>query len=224
MNTKRISPILLACIFASICSATFAQDALPDGVSPDAALTRLKAGNARFVTESVNQSRQNAVRRAATAGAQHPFAIIVTCADSRLTPELIFDKNIGDIFVIRSAGNVIDDHALGGIEFAVKTFGTRLIVVLGHQNCGAVKAALTSDTAPGHIGSILRDIQPAVKEAKTQEGDLLINAIKDNARLIAAKIGKDADLGDARSEVRIVSGYYELDTGHVEWLDAPAKK
>jgi carbonic anhydrase len=221
---KPIIRILFACMLISLCRATFAQDAPPKSVSPEAALTRLKAGNARFVTESVNQSRQNAVRRAATAGAQHPFAIIVTCADSRLTPELIFDKSIGDIFVIRSAGNVIDDHALGGIEFAVKTFGTRLIVVLGHQSCGAVKAALTSDTAPGHIGSILRDIQPAVKEAKTQEGDLLTNAIKDNARLISEKIGKDADLGDLRSDVRIVSGYYELDTGHVEWLETPGNK
>jgi carbonic anhydrase len=182
------------------------------------------AGNSRFVTDAVSQGRPNAARRAATAVAQHPFAIIVTCADSRTAPELIFDQNIGDIFVVRSAGNVIDDHALGGIEFAVKTFGTRLIVVLGHQSCGAVKAALTSHTAPGHIGSILRDIQPAVKEAKGQDGDLLINAIKDNARLVAAKIGKEADLGDHKSEVRIVSGYYELDSGHVEWLETPAQK
>ena len=223
MNTKTISRILFTCVLASICIATYAKDA-PDSVTPEAALLRLKAGNARFVTEPVSQGRPNAARRAATAKAQHPFAIVVTCADSRTAPELIFDQNIGDIFVVRSAGNVIDDHALGGIEFAAKTFGTRLIVVLGHQSCGAVKAALTSDTAPGHIGSILRDIQPAVKQAKHQAGDLLTNAVKDNARLVAEKIGKDAELGDHKSEVRIVSGYYELDSGHVEWLETPGNK
>jgi carbonic anhydrase len=224
MNTKRIRRVLLASILLSLCGAAYAKDAPTVSVSPEAALLRLKTGNARFVTEAVSQGRPNAARREATAKAQHPFAIIVTCADSRTAPELVFDQNIGDIFVVRSAGNVIDDHALGGIEFAVKTFGTRLIVVLGHQSCGAVKAALTGDTAPGHIGSILRDIQPAVTEAKSQEGDLLTNAIKDNARLIAAKIGKEAELGDQKSEVRIVSGYYELDTGHVEWLESPSNK
>ncbi len=224
MFAKSIGRILLFCAFASLGGATFAKDAPPESVSPDAALLRLKRGNARFVTEPVSQGRPNAARRAATAERQHPSAIIVTCADSRTSPELIFDQNIGDIFVVRSAGNVIDDHALGGIEFAVKTFGSRLIVVLGHQSCGAVKAALTSDTAPGHIGSIVRDIQPAVKQAKHQDGDLLTNAIKDNARLIAEKIGKEAELGDHKSEVRIVSGYYELDSGHVEWLETPGGK
>ena len=222
MNMKYISHVLLAGVLFSICGTTLAKDAPPESVSPEAALLRLKAGNARFVTEAVSQGRPNAARREATAHGQHPFAIIVACADSRTSPELIFDQNIGDIFVVRSAGNVIDDHALGGIEFAVKTFGTRLVVVLGHQSCGAVKAALPGDTArSGHIGSILRDIQPAVKQAKHQDGDLLTNAIKNNARLVAAKIGKDAELGDHKSEVRIVSGYYELDNGHVEWLETP---
>ncbi len=224
MNTKPISRVLLAFVLFSICGATLAKDAPSVSVGPEAAILRLKAGNSRFVTEAVSQGRPNAARREATAKAQHPFAIVVTCADSRTSPELIFDQNIGDIFVVRSAGNVIDDHALGGIEFAVKTFGTRLIVVLGHQSCGAVKAALTSDTAPGHIGSIVRDIQPAVKEARTQEGDLLTNAIKDNARLVAEKIGKDTELGDQKSQVRFVSGYYQLDSGHVEWLETPGNK
>jgi carbonic anhydrase len=224
MNSTLINRIVFICILASTCRATVAQDTKPESVNPEAAFQRLKAGNERFVTDAVSQGRPNAARREATAKAQRPIAIVVACADSRTAPELIFDKNIGDIFVIRSAGNIIDEHALGGIEFAVKTFGTRLIVVLGHQNCGAVNAALKGDTAPGHIASILSDLQPAVKEAKSQEGDLLINAIKDNARLVAAKIAKNADLGDLRSEVRIVSGYYELDTGHIEWLDTPTKK
>src|SRR5208283_2776716 len=140
-----------------------------------------------------------------------PFAIIVGCADSRTAPELVFDQNIGDLFVVRTAGNLVDDLGLGSIEYAVDHLGTRLIVVLGHERCGAVKAALDSATAPGHVNSLVRDIQPAVKAAKAETGNPLANAVKANARLVAEKIRKEADLGEHKSEVRIVSGYYDLD-------------
>ena len=140
-------------------------------VSPDAALARLKAGNARFVANPVSKGKPTAARRAETAQTQHPFAIIVGCADSRTAPELVFDQNIGDLFVVRTAGNLVDDHGLGSIEYAVDHLGTRLIVVLGHERCGAVKAAMASATAPGHVNSLVRDIQPAVEAAKTEKGD-----------------------------------------------------
>ncbi len=188
-------------------------------VSPNAALARLKAGNARFVADAVSKGKPTAARRIATAKSQHPFAIIVGCADSRTSPELIFDQNIGDLFVVRTAGNLVDDHGLGSIEYAVDHLGTRLIVVLGHESCGAVKAAMESATAAGHVNSLVRDIQPAVEAAKGEKGNALTNTVKTNARLMAEKIGKEADLGDYKSEVRIVAGYYDLDTGVVEWLD-----
>ena len=186
-------------------------------VGPETALARLKAGNTRFVTNSVSNGKPTAARRIETAQAQHPFAIVVACADSRTAPELVFDQNIGDLFVVRSAGNLIDEHGLGSIEYAVGNLGTRLVVVLGHERCGAVKAALAGTTAPGHINSLVRDIQPAVRAANSDPGDSLANTVKANARLVAEKISKEAEMGSHKSEVRIVSGYYDIDTGVVQW-------
>src|ERR1044071_4859084 len=114
-------------------------------VSPDDALAKLKEGNARFVTNKVSTGKRTAANRAETAQSQHPFAIVLGCADSRTSPEIVFDQNIGDLFVVRTAGNLVDDHALGSIEYAVAHLGARLVVVLGHERCGAAQAALESD-------------------------------------------------------------------------------
>ena len=211
---------IIAAVLLLAGSVAVARD--PSGISvrPDVALARLEAGNARFVANPMSKGRPTAARRAETAQTQHPFAIIVACADSRTAPELVFDQNLGDLFVVRTAGNLIDDHGLGSIEYAVDHLGTRLIVVLGHARCGAVKAAMASPTAPGHVDSLVRDIQPAVEAAKTEQGDPLANAVKANARLVAEKIGKQAELGEHKAEVRIVTGYYDLDTGLVEWLES----
>ena len=194
-----------------------ASDPTTPSVGPEEALSRLKVGNERFAQSKVSTSKPVAARRAETAKDQHPFAIIVGCSDSRTAPEIIFDQNIGDLFVIRTAGNLVDDYALGSIEYAVDHLGTRLIVVLGHVRCGAVTAALAGGSAPGHINSLVRDIQPAVAATKGKEGDALANAIHENDAEVAAKIRKQAQLGELASQVRIVEGYYDLDTGKVEW-------
>jgi carbonic anhydrase len=194
-----------------------ASDPATPSVSPDEALSRLKAGNERFVNSKDSASKPVATRRAETAQTQHPFATIIGCADSRTAPEIVFDQGIGDLFVIRTAGNLVDDYALGSIEYAVEHLGVRLIVVLGHERCGAVTAALASDTAPGHVNALVRDIQPAVAATKAKEGDKLANAIHENDALVAAKIRKQAQLGELASQVRIVEGYYDLDTGRIEW-------
>ena len=198
-------------------SWAIAADPPATSVSADDALARLKAGNQRFASSKVSAGKPVAARRAETAKDQHPFAIIVGCADSRTAPEIIFDQSIGDLFVIRTAGNLVDDYALGSIEYAVGHLGTRLIVVLGHARCGAVSAALGGDSAPGHVNSLVRDIQPAVAAAKGKEGDALANAIHENDAQVAAKIRKEAQLGELASQVKIVEGYYNLDTGKVEW-------
>ena len=205
----------IACLSGA--ALVLAADHPAASVSDDNALAKLKEGNLRFATSEVSQSKPTAARRAETAQAQHPFAIIVGCADSRTAPELVFDQNLGDLFVIRTAGNLVDDHALGSIEYAVAHAGARLIVVLGHTRCGAVTAALESDRAPGHIQSLVRDIQPAVKAAKGKPGDALAAAITENARQVAAQIKAKAALGNSAKEVRIVSAIYDLDTGKIEW-------
>jgi carbonic anhydrase len=214
----KLHPCNLILITAIVLSgwATAADPTTPS-VAPDEALSRLKAGNERFAQSKVSTGKPVAARRAETAKDQHPFAIIVGCADSRTAPEIIFDQNIGDLFVVRTAGNLVDDYALGSIEYAVGNLGTRLIVVLGHARCGAVKAALGGDSAPGHVNSLVRDIQPAVSAAKGKVGDALTNAVHANDAEVAAKIRKQAELGELASQVRVVEGYYDLDTGKVEW-------
>ena len=212
-NTRKLA--LMAAM--TISSWALAADSTTPSVSADEALNRLKAGNERFANSKVSTGKPVATRRAETAQSQHPFAIIVGCADSRTAPEIIFDQNIGDLFVIRTAGNLVDDYALGSIEYAVEHLGTRLIVVLGHQRCGAVTAALSGGSAPGHINSLVRDIQPAVAASRGKEGDALTNAIRENDAGVAAKIRKEAELGELASQVRVVEGYYNLDTGKVEW-------
>lgn len=197
--------------------AAAASDHAQPTVNPDTALARLKAGNHRFAIASVSGGKPVAARRAETANGQHPFAIIVGCADSRTSPEIVFDQDIGDLFVVRTAGNLVDDYALGSIEYAVEHLGARLIVVLGHQKCGAVQAALSGGDAPGHVHSLVSAIQPAVRAAKGHPGDPLANAIHENDALVAAKIRHKARLGDLAAQVRVVEGYYDLRTGKVEW-------
>jgi len=214
-----ILPTFVA-LLASV-SLIFAADHAVDhgttSVSPDEALAKLKAGNERFASTKITTGKPVAERRAETAQSQHPFAVILGCADSRTSPELVFDQNIGDLFVVRTAGNLVDDHTLGSIEYAVEHLGARLIVVLGHERCGAVSAALGSATAPGHVNSLVHDIQPAVQATKGQAGDPVENAILENARQMAARIRHEAQLGELGGSVRVVVGVYNLDTGKVEW-------
>ena len=186
-------------------------------VGPEESLRRLKTGNQRYAGNAVSAGKPTRARRAETAKTQHPFAIVVGCADSRTSPEIVFDQNLGDLFVVRTAGNLVDDHALGSIEYAVGHLGTRLIVVLGHERCGAVKAALEGGPAPGHVNFLVRDIRPAVKAVKGMHGDALANAVHENATQVAARIRRKAKLGEFASQVRVVTGYYDLDTGKVKW-------
>lgn len=187
-------------------------------VEPDAALDLLKKGNERYAGEKVSEGKPVEAKRLETAKGQHPYAIIVGCADSRTAPEILFEANLGDLFVVRTAGNLVDDHALGSIEYAVEHLGARLIVVLGHERCGAVTAAIGSATAPGHVGSLVKDIQPAVAAAKGKAGDNLANTVQENASEVAAKIRKEAQLGELKDKVKVVAAYYDLDSGKIEWL------
>ena len=214
---KRTTHKLALIAILALTNSTFASDPAAPTVSPDDALNRLKTGNERFVSSKESATKPVAARRAETAQTQHPFATIIGCADSRVAPEIVFDQSIGDLFVIRTAGNLVDEYALGSIEYAVEHLGVRLIVVLGHERCGAVTAALAGGTAPGHVNALVRDIQPAVVATKGKEGDALANAIHENDALVAAKIRKQAELGALASQVRVVEGYYDLDTGKVEW-------
>jgi len=192
-------------------------------VDPDKALNRLLDGNRRFIAGKLQQPAGQALLelRHKVAKNQKPFAVIVGCSDSRVPPELIFDVTLGDLFVVRTAGEVVESVGLGSIEFAIEHLGTRLIVVLGHQQCGAVSAAVSGATATGDIPNVLKAIQPALKEAKDQSGDSIENAIRANARNIATRLQSTGPIIPPRvktGEVKIIAAYYGLDTGQVELL------
>jgi carbonic anhydrase len=181
------------------------------------ALQKLIEGNKRFTLSKQSHPNQNKERRQELAKGQKPFAVIVGCSDSRIPPEIIFDQGLGDLFVIRVAGNIIDDVAMGSIEYAVDHLGTRLIVVLGHSKCGAVTATVQGGAVRGHIGSIVQAIKPAIDAAKDQPGDLTDNTIKANARLVASQIQSSQPILSELA-ITVVSAYYNVESGEVHIL------
>ncbi len=194
----------------------------PATVTADDALARLKAGNERFVTGKVIHPNADADRRAEVAKGQTPFAVIVGCSDSRVGPEVVFDQGLGDLFVIRTAGNVVDDVALGSIEYAADHLGVPLILVLGHTRCGAVSAVVAGGEAPGHVASVVDKIKPAVDETKGKPGDAVGNAIRANVRHVVNQLRNAAPIlsGLVKSgKLRVVGACYDLDTGRVALLE-----
>jgi carbonic anhydrase len=185
------------------------------------ALQDLLDGNKRYAAMKQTHPNQDRARRDEVKGGQKPFAVIVGCSDSRVPPEILFDRGIGDLFIIRLAGNIVDDTALGSIEYAVDHLGTRLVAVLGHSKCGAVTATAKGGDVPGHIGSIVKLIAPALDRIKDKPGDLVDNAIRENAKLVAAAIASSKPILEKmvqEGKIAVVPLYYDIDTGLVETL------
>lgn len=184
-------------------------------------LRLLKEGNARFSEDRMEHARRDAkIREKLTAG-QSPFAAILTCADSRVSPDLVFDKGLGDLFVIRNAGNVAGPTTIASIEFAVSQLGVGLVVVMGHDQCGAVQAAIDGVDL-GHIDAVIGKISPAVERAKALAGDLLENAVRLNAQQVAGQLRQtDPIIKPACNEgkLQIFSAVYSLETGQVQFFD-----
>jgi carbonic anhydrase len=189
--------------------------------TPDQALQQLVQGNARFVGGKVTRPNQTAKRRGEVAKGQRPFAAILSCSDSRVPPEVVFDQGLGDLFVVRVAGNVADDPGIGSLEYAVAVLGAPLVMVLGHSACGAVDATLKGGEFPGRVGSIAKLIAPAVEKAKGQPGNTLANAIHANVALTVDRLKTTTPiLSDAveKKKIRIVGAHYDLASGRVELL------
>lgn len=219
ITPSKFTMLAAAALFAvSPAQAADSHHAAAPGIDAEAALKKLQAGNARFASKSESSSKATAKARKATVKSQHPFAIVVGCSDSRTSPEAVFDQNIGDLFVVRTPGNLVDDHALGGIEYAAEHLGAKLIVVLGLKRCCFVEAAVAGPTAPGHLGSVVREIRPAVRAVSKDGGDVLVNAVNENVYRTADKISRRANFGDAASSVRIVRAVYDPESGKVEFL------
>ena len=192
----------------------------------DEAFTKLQDGNKRFVSGSLSQKDIGDSRRKELSKGQSPAAIVVACSDSRVSPELIFDQGLGDVFVVRVAGNVLDPISLGSIEYAAEHLHTPLLIILGHEKCGAVSAAVDAKGKPeGNIGAIIKKILPAVKKAQAKGGpkdEVLDNAIKTNALMQNHAISKSPILKHliGAGELKVVTAMYRLGSGQVEILKA----
>ena len=197
-------------------------------VTPQVAMARLAAGNARFVAGQAKHPHSDTARRTALASGQHPFATILACADSRVAPELIFDQGLGDLFVARVAGNVVDDTILASIEYSVIHLGSTFIMVLGHEHCGAVQATVdalagrgSEDDKDTKIGALAALIAPAVKAVPASAPNRLDEAISLNAANAAAAIVAESPPLKARvqaGKLKIVAARYDLDNGKVTYI------
>jgi carbonic anhydrase len=175
------------------------------------ALDLLKAGNARFLSGALTPKDDYAALREQLSTGQHPFTVVLCCSDSRVAPEIIFDQKLGDLFVIRNAGNVVDKHVLGSIEYAVEHLETPLVVVMGHSSCGAVTATRMGDALPDNIMAIARRIRPSIN---TSDG------IDDNGRRHAKRMVKLIQKNPIvkHMNAQVVAAFYDIHSGQVEWL------
>ncbi|HEX7646194.1 MAG TPA: carbonic anhydrase [Noviherbaspirillum sp.] len=196
------------------------------------ALNRLREGNRRFVDGTSNHESMSPARRNALATGQEPFAIILGCSDSRVPAELVFDQGLGDLFVIRIAGNIVAPSQIGSVEFAAERFGTPLVVVLGHSRCGAVSATLeaiagSQQSASRHIHSIVERVRPSVEpllatELRHDPDALVKQAVRANVRASANQLRHGSDMLEEliqKNKLLIVGAEYSLETGEVDFFE-----
>lgn len=202
-------------------SATATAPQAIDRPNADQALKFLTEGNQRYVKHKQTHPDESALRLQQVAKAQTPFATVLSCSDSRVPPELLFDQGLGDLFVIRVAGNIVDDAVLGSIEFSAAELNVPLVMVLGHERCGAVSAAVKHTQVPGHISTLTNAIMPAVERVKNKAGDPIDNAVRANVQMCVEKLQSSSTLIAERvkqGKLKIVGARYDLDTGNVEML------
>lgn len=232
---SRMAAVLAIVVLAA--GAAFASSPGASVVSADEALQRLMDGNKRFVANEMTSAKQSdTAARTALARSQKPYAIILSCSDSRLPPEIIFDKGLGEIFVVRVAGNIPDPVVLGSIEYAAEHLGSPLVMVLGHERCGAVTATVDAKGKPeGNIGALVKTIAPAIKNAakeceackgqanckESKKEEYIECAINANAKSVAASLTKKSPVLKhlvKEGKLRIVAAKYDLDDGVVSLL------
>ncbi len=175
------------------------------------AIDLLKKGNTRFVSGALTPKDDYTTLREKLSAGQHPFAVVLCCSDSRVAPEIIFDQKLGDLFVIRNAGNIVDEEVLGSIEYAVEHLETSLVVVMGHAACGAVTATYHGGDLPGHIIDLAKRIKPSIDTSC---------CIDDNARRHAQRMAQLIEEDEIVHHVgaKVIAAFYDLQSGKVEWL------
>lgn len=222
---KRLLSLVI--VAAALCGASAYASSAGPAMPADEAVKLLKDGNARYVSGQPTHPNQGAERRTETVkGGQHPIATIIGCSDSREPLEILFDQGVGDIFVIRVAGNLAGPNELGSVEYGVGHLGTPVLLVLGHTACGAVTAAVQNAKVHGNIPALINQIKPAVAKAKAwspaaQGDDLLNKSIKANVWLTMENIlRKSHEVRErvAKGQLLVMGGVYDLHSGAVTWL------
>jgi carbonic anhydrase len=195
-----------------------ALDTLDENSAPEKVLEELLAGNQRFIENKPESRNQDYIRLQEVAEEQKPLVSIMSCADSRVPIEVIFDRGFGDLFVVRDAGNIATPEEIGSLEYGTYVLGSKLLMVLGHEKCGAVKAALEGKPLPGQMGSIIAAIQPAINRANKEDSEkVYIDTIKQNVMLQVKNISSSPLLHDLveQGKLKVVGAYYSLTTGQV---------
>ncbi len=212
--------VFAAAIALTAAGAALAAAPSAPSLSPADALQQLLDGNQRFIAGKMTHPTQTPERRAEVAKGQHPFAAVLACSDSRSGPEVLYDRGLGDLFVVRVAGNVLDRVVIESLDYAVTHLGARLVVVMGHTRCGAVIAAVEGHEEPGDVGPMLRELRPAVEAARAMPGDTVANAVRENVILSVKRLKSSRELADKvkSGEVKVVGAVYDLDSGKVEML------
>jgi len=185
----------------------------------DSVLELLKSGNDNFVNNNLSNSNQDSARRRDVVGGQNPFAIILTCSDSRVVPELIFDTGIGELFIIRVAGNIASTSSIASIEYAVAHLNVSLVVVLGHQNCGAVTSALAGGDNGKNLAHLLHHLEPAISQS---ESNIVDDVSTLNTKLTVEKLISDSTIisnAVKNGKTNIIPAFYSLETGKVNFLE-----
>jgi carbonic anhydrase len=225
-NRRRfLGALACGCLAGATGRLALAADIGKTTLNAEQALSQLQRGNDDFVHDRAVTPTIDHKRRLEIAAGQTPSCVLVGCSDSRVSPELLFGRGLGELFIVRVAGNSVDRTALGSIQYGVAELGCPLVIVLGHERCGAVLAAVKAVTEdqqfPGAIGEMVAPIIPAVLRAQKMPGDLVTNAVKENAKRVARRL-RDSDdvLSDPvrAGTVRVVPAYYSLATGAVEFM------
>lgn len=227
---KTIHTVLVLLLMSASVVAAAPPHAAGPGASPDQVLEGLIAGNQHYASGHMKFPHQSPARRTEVAGTQHPVAVIVGCSDSRVSPEIVFDEGIGDLFVVRTAGNRLDDLVLASIEYAVDHLGCSLVVVMGHERCGAITAAIDAAKEPAenhandsHVPVLLHLLQDAVTKAKNEPGDRVDNTVVENIRIVTRDLPKQSPMLAGKIKagtLQVVGVRYDLDSGVVSIIES----
>jgi len=217
---RLVSAIIAILILLSLANLSTGQNA-GEKITADSVLAELKTGNKHHVAHRYQHPHETLDRQRQLVSGQHPHAEILSCSDSRVPPEIVFDQGLGDLFIIRVAGNVASDTEIGSLEYGAEHLHIPLLVVLGHESCGAVTAAVQGGPPEGHIAALVDLIKPAVEKTRGMPGDPVANTVRINVEMVVKQLRSSTPILSelvAHGKLRIVGAVYSIETGSVTWL------